>query len=58
MKRLLAFLLAAISVFSLTACAQLGTASTDKYQLTAAQYPQMAQYPDESKYNNITSRTA
>ena len=46
MKRLLAFLLAAISVFSLTACAQLGTASTDKYQLAAAQYPQMAQYPD------------
>ena len=50
MKRILAFLLAAVSVFSLTACAQPEAADTGKYQLAAAQYPQMAQYPDESKF--------
>ena len=50
MKKILAALLAAISVFSLTACAQPGAVHTGKYQLAAAQYPQMAQYPDESKY--------
>ena len=50
MKRALALLLAALSVFSLTACTQQGAASTGKYQLAAAQYPQMAQYPDESKF--------
>ena len=53
MKRILAFLLAVISVFSLTACSQAGTTSTNKYQLAAAQYPQMAQYPDESKYTKL-----
>ena len=50
MKRALALLLAALSVFSLTACTQQGSANTGKYQLAAAQYPQMAQYPDESKF--------
>ena len=50
MKRALALLLAALSVFSLTACTQQGAANTGKYQLAAAQYPQMAQYPDESKF--------
>ena len=50
MKRILAFLLAAVSVFSLTACAQPEAANAGKYQLAAAQYPQMAQYPDESKF--------
>ena len=53
MKRILAFLLAVISVFSLTACTQLETTSANKYQLAAAQYPQMAQYPDESKYTKL-----
>ena len=53
MKRIFAFLLAVISVFSLTACSQVGTASTNKYQLAAAQYPQMAQYPDESKFTKL-----
>lgn len=53
MKRILAFLLAAVSVFSLTACAQPGAADTGKYQLAAAQYPQMAQYPDESKFTKL-----
>ena len=50
MKRALALLLAALSVFSLTACTQQGSANTGKYQLAAAQYQQMAQYPDESKF--------
>ena len=50
MKRALALLLAALSVFSLTACTQQESANTGKYQLAAAQYPQMAQYPDESKF--------
>lgn len=53
MKRILAFLLAAVSVVSLTACAQPGAANTGKYQLVAAQYPQMAQYPDESKFTKL-----
>ena len=53
MKRIFAFLLTVISVFSLTACSQAGTTSTNKYQLAAAQYPQMAQYPDESKYTKL-----
>ena len=53
MKRIFAFLLTVISVFSLTACSQAGTTSTNKYQLSAAQYPQMAQYPDESKYTKL-----
>ena len=53
MKRIFAFLLAVISVFSLTACSQVGTASANKYQLAAAQYPQMAQYPDESKFTKL-----
>ncbi len=53
MKRILAFLLAAVSVFSLTACAQLRAADTGNYQLAAAQYPQMAQYPDESKFTKL-----
>ena len=53
MKRILTFLLAVISVVSLTACSQTGTTSTNKYQLSAAQYPQMAQYPDESKYTKL-----
>ena len=45
MKRILAFLLAAVSVVSLTACAQPGAANTGKYQ--------MAQYPDESKFTKL-----
>ena len=53
MKRILAFLLAAVSVVSLTACAQPGAADTGKYQLAVAQYPQMAQYPDESKFTKL-----
>ena len=53
MKRILAFLLAAVSVFSLTACAQPEAANAGKYQLAAAQYPQMAQYPDESKFTKL-----
>ncbi len=52
MKRILAFLLAAVSVVSLTAC-QPGAANTSKYQLAAAQYPQTAQYPDESKFTKL-----
>lgn len=50
MKRIAAFLLAAVSAASLAACTQPGANSTGKYQLAAAQYPQMAQYPDESKF--------
>ena len=53
MKRALALLLAALSVFSLTACTQQGAANTGRYQLAAAQYPQMAQYPDESKFTKL-----
>ena len=53
MKRALALLLAALSVFSLTGCTQQGAASAGKYQLAAAQYPQMAQYPDESKFTKL-----
>lgn len=53
MKRILSFLLAAVSVVSLTACAQPEAVNTGKYQLAAAQYPQMAQYPDESKFTKF-----
>ena len=53
MKRILAFLLSAASVFSLAGCGQPAAMSTGKYQLAAAQYPQMAQYPDESKYTKL-----
>ena len=50
MKRIAAFLLAAVSAASLAACTQPGANSAGRYQLAAAQYPQMAQYPDESKF--------
>lgn len=50
MKRILALILAAVSVFSLTACSGTQIQSDSKYQLAAAQYPEMAPYPDESKY--------
>ncbi len=51
MKRILALILAAVSVFSLTGCSQnTQIQSYSKYQLAAAQYPEMAPYPDESKY--------
>ncbi len=53
MKRILALLLTAASIFSLAGCAQPAAMSTGKYQLAAAQYPQMAQYPDESKYTKL-----
>mgnify|MGYP004626904793 CR=1 FL=1 len=50
MKRTFALILAAISIFSLTACTSRGSQIGSKYQLAAAQYPQMAPYPDESKF--------
>ena len=53
MKRILAFLLAAASVSSLAACSQPAAVRTDKYLLAAAQYPQMSQYPDESKFTKL-----
>lgn len=53
MKRILACLLSAASIFSLAGCGQPAAMSTGKYQLAAAQYPQMAQYPDESKYTKL-----
>ena len=53
MKRILAFLLAAASLSSLAACSQPAAVRTDKYLLAAAQYPQMSQYPDESKFTKL-----
>ena len=46
MKRIFALLLAAVSLISLTACAQPEAKTASKYQLAAPQYPQMSQYPD------------
>lgn len=51
MKRIFALLLAAVSLISLTACAQPEAKTASKYQLAAPQYPQMAQYPDEAKFS-------
>lgn len=51
MKRIFALLLAAVSLISLTACAQPEAKTLSKYQLAAPQYPQMAQYPDETKFS-------
>ena len=51
MKRIFALLLAAVSLISLTACAQPEAKTVSKYQLAAPQYPQMAQYPDEAKFS-------
>ena len=51
MKRIFALLLAAVSLISLTACAQPEAKTVSKYQLAAPQYPQMAQYPDETKFS-------
>ena len=51
MKRIFALLLAAVSLISLTACAQPKAKTASKYQLAAPQYPQMAQYPDETKFS-------
>ena len=51
MKRIFALLLAAVSLISLTACAQPKAQTVSKYQLAAPQYPQMAQYPDETKFS-------
>ncbi len=51
MKRIIALILAAVSILSLTGCSQnTQMQSYSKYQLAAAQYPEMAPYPDESKY--------
>ena len=51
MKRIIALLLTAVSLISLTACAQPAAKTVSKYQLAAPQYPQMAQYPDETKFS-------
>ena len=51
MKRIFALLLAAVSLISLTACAQPEAKTASKYQLAAPQYPQMAPYPDETKFS-------
>ena len=51
MKRIFVLLLAAVSLISLTACAQPEAKTVSKYQLAAPQYPQMAQYPDEAKFS-------
>ena len=51
MKRIFALLLAAVSLISLTACAQPEAKTVSKYQLAAPQYPQMARYPDEAKFS-------
>ena len=51
MKRILALLLAAVSLISLTACAQPEAKTVSKYQLAAPQYPQMAPYPDETRFS-------
>ena len=51
MKRIFALLLAAVSLISLTACAQPAAKTVSKYQLAAPQYPQMAPYPDETKFS-------
>ena len=39
MKRIIALLLAAVSLISLTACAQPKAQTVSKYQLAAPQYP-------------------
>ena len=46
-------MLAAASLSSLAACSQPAAVRTDKYLLAAAQYPQMSQYPDESKFTKL-----
>lgn len=51
MKQIFALLLAAVSLISLTACAQPEAKTVSKYQLAAPQYPQMARYPDEAKFS-------
>ena len=51
MKRIFALLLAAVSLISLTACAQPEVKTLSKYQLAAPQYPQMAPYPDETRFS-------
>ena len=51
MKRIFALLLAAVSLISLTACAQPEAKTVSKYQLAAPQYPQMAPYPDETRFS-------
>ena len=51
MKRIFALLLTAVSLISLTACAQPEAKTLSKYQLAAPQYPQMAPYPDETKFS-------
>ena len=51
MIRIFALLLAAVSLISLTACAQPEAKTASKYQLAAPQYPQMAPYPDETKFS-------
>lgn len=50
MKRVMALLLAAAGLLSLTACTQGRIRPEAKYQLAAAQYPEMARYPDEGGY--------
>ena len=50
MKRMIAILLISINIISLTACTQ-KAGENEKYQVVAAEYPSMAKYPDESKYN-------
>ena len=54
MKRFLALMLAAISGFSLVACSRTSSQpkapAGESYQLASAVYPEMAPYPDESKF--------
>lgn len=50
MKRILSLILAAVGIFPLAACSGTQTQTDVKYQLAAALYPEMAPYPDESKY--------
>ena len=53
MKKALALILVLINVLSLAACAKTEEKMDGNYLLAAAKYPQMAQYPDESKYTKL-----
>ena len=53
MKKALALMLAVVTVLSFSACGENKKKSEEKYLLAAAEYPQMAQYPDEGRYTKL-----
>lgn len=54
MKQMIALILAAAGLLSLAACTQGQIRPEAKYQLAAAQYPEMARYPDERSYTKAS----